>query len=78
MGKLAVGKILWAKMSPLSLERYFLIALMLIQICLQGELRRRRIGGVVVGIERYVLLACADLVRLTTCLTKLSQRNVFR
>ena len=39
----------------------FLTALELIQICLQGELSHRRIGGVVVDIERFVLPACADL-----------------
>jgi len=32
--------------------------------CLQGELSHRRIGGVVVGIERFVLPACDDLARL--------------
>ena len=44
----------------------FLTALELTQICLQGKLSHRRIGGVVVGIERFVLPACADLVRLTS------------
>ena len=39
---------------------------MLIQICLQGILTHRRIGGVVVGIERFVLAACADLLCLTS------------
>ena len=38
----------------------------LIQICLHGILTHRRIGGVVVDIERFVLLACADLVHLTS------------
>jgi hypothetical protein len=38
----------------------------LIQICLQEELSRKRIGGVVVGIETFVLPACIDLVRLTS------------
>ena len=41
-------------------------ALELTQICLQGKLSHRRIGGEVVGIERFVLPACADLVRLTS------------
>ena len=44
----------------------FLTSLALIQICLQGILTHRRIGGVVVGIERFVLPACADLARLTS------------
>ena len=44
----------------------FVTLLALIQICLQEELSRKRIGGEVVGIERFVLPACADLVRLTS------------
>ena len=44
----------------------FRIALELIRICLQGELSHRRIGGEVVDIKRFVLPACADLVRLTS------------
>ena len=38
----------------------------MIQICLQEELSCKRIGGEVVGIERFVLPACADLARLTS------------
>ena len=47
-----------------------LTLLALIQICLQGKLSHRRIGGEVVDIERFVLPACADLACLTseTCL----------
>ena len=53
-------------MSQKRLERYIshCSALELIQICLQGELSHRRIGGVVVGIERFVLPTCADLARM--------------
>ena len=43
-----------------------LTLLALIQICLQGELSHRRIGGDIVGIERFVLPACADLACLTS------------
>ena len=42
------------------------LKLELIQICLQGILTHRRVGGVVVDIERFVLPACADRVRLTS------------
>ena len=42
------------------------LAIELIQICLQGILTHRRIGGVVVGIESFVLPACADLACLTS------------
>ena len=70
---------LWPKPQQLQSVRYmagsgwkgtFLTALELIQICMQGELSQRWIGGVVVGIERFVLPACVDLGRLTseTCL----------
>ena len=42
----------------------------LIQICLQGELGHERVGGEVMGIQRFVLPACADLpcLRIEMCL----------
>ena len=43
-----------------------LTLLALIQICLQGKLSHRRIGGEVVDIERFVLPGCADRVCLTS------------
>ena len=43
-----------------------LTLLALIQICLQGELSCKWIGGEVMGIQRFVLPACADRMCLTS------------
>ena len=53
-------------MAQKRLERYTSHPPCVDSILLAGNPTHRRIGGVVVGIERFVLAACADLACLTS------------